>query len=207
MAEEPSDTAFWDVSGTLLGDLRSKLKHRTVHQGGKIMVESGDWLGQRLVIGMPKRLIQRHAPRLAESLAAMIAAHRPRRLFVVGPAAAVSKTLAIGQVVQADDSRTDEIGDGILRAASAVALVTTDWADKTRQASDELGVQLGLLGVVTMLSDRPEVVPPSSHRRTLSHNAGAMLGHLLAGRVGSSTVPAAARAALVDAIEAMLRVP
>lgn len=99
MTRERCDTVLWDVSGTLLADVRSKLRNRTREEGPKLLVEAGEWLDQKIVVGASKRLIRAHTPSLAEALSAMIAAHRPSQLLVVGPAAAVARDLPLGHAV------------------------------------------------------------------------------------------------------------
>lgn len=222
MAEERCEFAIWDVGGNLLEEVRGKLSRRLVHNGPKIAVEAGEWLGRRLAIGRPQRVIAKQAPTLAEALQAMVAAHRPQRLVVLGPARACSTAYALGQVVavaqvveanettpvtQAEGAQRltyATIGNGTVAASTRM---TTDWAKRAAVAIAGLGIDATLFAVVTETSsaEAKTLEPPVSRPLTNSRRAGVVLGKLLAGKLDFGDAKREPQLAVARVIESLIR--
>lgn len=195
---EKYDLAVWDVNGELTAGIRRHLRRLSRHLGPQIAVESGDWLGRRVAVGVPQRLTAAQAGTLSGCLRAMALGHPARQRVVIGPAVAISGRGAIGDVVvaasviSADETFDVEpptlttgpnvgaVGDGRL-PWSAEASLTTDWAGVAARVAAE-GASSLIVAVVTGVSGADPVTPPSSRRRTRSREAGAFLGRLLAGQ-------------------------
>lgn len=222
MAEERCELAIWDVGGDLLEEVRGKLSRRIVHNGPKIAVETGEWLGRRLAIGRPQRVIAKQAPTLAEALQAMVAAHRPQRLVVLGPARACSPAYALGQVVAveqvAEANETISVTQGMeaQRVASitigngtvaASTQITTDWAKRAAVVTADLGIDSILFAVVTETSsaEAKTLEPPVSRPLTNSRRAGVVLGKLLAGKLDFGDAKREPQLAVARVIESLIR--
>ncbi|TWT99209.1 Phosphorylase superfamily protein [Botrimarina colliarenosi] len=222
---ERCDVAVWDVSGGLLGETRRQLRNTLRRDGPRIAIETGDWLQKRIAIAWPQRAIASHAPSIAEALAALVAAHRPERLVVVGPATAIDRSLAVGSVLIADevvsshgaerltlpaiataDLPSGVVGVGQLAVAETGARVTTDWAGVAAEAITDLGVDAVLVTVVTARANGVLAEPPRSRRPTASRQAGRLLGKLFKGDWSMHSNDAAS-SAVAGAIRALLGSP
>jgi hypothetical protein len=195
---ERCDIAIWDVNGELTVGVRRQLTRLSRHEGPQIIVESGEWLGRRVAIGVPQRLTAAKAGTLSGCLSAMSLGHLARLRIVIGPAAAIAGRGAIGDVVIAtevlagDDRLAVEplptvdgticasVGDGLLPATAGPA-VTTDWAAVAARSAEE-GSPTLIVAVVTVVSDAQSAAPPSSRRRTLARETGFFLGRFFKGQ-------------------------
>ena len=195
---ERCDIAIWDVNGELTAGVRRQLTRLSRHEGPQIVVESGDWLGRRVAVGVPQRLTAARAGTLSGCLSAMSLGHPARLRIVIGPAAVVAGRGAIGDVLIATsvNSATESllleshpsmerfnsgpIGDGPL-PRSADAAMTTDWAAVAARAAEEVASTL-VVAVAMVVSGAETVAPPSSRRRTLARETGLFLGRLFKGQ-------------------------
>lgn len=195
---ERCDIAIWDVNGELTAGVRRQFKRLTRHEGPQIIVESGDWLGRKVVVGVPQRLTAARAGTLSGCLCAMSLGHPARLRIVIGPAAAIAGRGAVGDVVFAaavqagserlvveqlsaiDPINYAAIGDGVL-ATSEEPAVTTDWAAVAARNAEE-GSPTLIVAVVTTISSSDPIAPLSSRRRTLARETGLFLGRLFKGQ-------------------------
>lgn len=207
---ERCDAAVWDVCGRLLDPLRESLRGRVQREGPRLMVDVGEAFGQRIAIGRPRRLIAAQAPSLQESLGALIAAHRPGALIVVGPAAGEASACSVGDVrVELDsptpaDGSEGPIGTGPTTIGGEHGVVTTDWAACARQAHQADGVHATLIAVVTVLRSGESIVPPASRPPTQSRRIGRFLGKLVRGEAPGDSIPPECLRAAQRAIEKVL---
>jgi hypothetical protein len=195
---ERCDIAIWDVNGEPTAGVRRQLKRLSRHEGPQIVVESGDWLGRHVAVGVPQRLTAAKAGTLSGCLSAMSLGHPARLRIVIGPAAAITGRGAIGDVVIATEVHAGDerlavealptvdgiiyapVGDGLLPATAGPA-VTTDWAAVVARSAEE-GSPTLIVAVVTTISGSDPIAPPSSRRRTLARETGLFLGRLFKGQ-------------------------
>ena len=171
---ERCDLAVWDVRGDLTDTLRSRLERTTKRVGQKIAVDYG-WLnGSALAVARPRRLTAAQLPSTAEALSALVAAHKPSKLAVVGPAAARTSAAEVGETVLG--AKLDEVSD-----------FAADWTAAARRAFESTGLPGELLAVVVRVveNDQPLAAPPS-RRPTRARNAGRLLRTLLGSGASSS---------------------
>ena len=192
------DIAIWDVNGELPAGVRRQLKRFSRHEGPQIMVESGDWLGRRVAIGVPQRLTAARAGTLSGCLRAMSLGHPARLRVVIGPATMIAGRGVVGDALIATsvNSATEAIrletlpsmelfksgplGDGPVLRSADVAM-TTDWAAVVARAAEE-GTPTVVVAVATVVSGAESVTPPPSRRRTLARETGLFLGRLFKGQ-------------------------
>lgn len=206
-ATDRCDAAVWDVRGDLLAGVRRQLRHGSKHEGPKLRIEIGEWLDRRLVVGRPRRVIAKQAPSSVEVFNALVTAHRPRRVLVVGPAAGRHEPVGAAVVESADRLAAAGLDPGVLATGrlnenEGSDAITTDWADACRRAAESVGLDVAMIAVVTVTG---RADPPVSRPTTISRAAGAMLGQLLAGKSPSPGVDRRAIDAATDAVAAIVR--
>lgn len=153
------DLAVWDLHGELTAAVRRELSGVVRHTAPKLESVSGVWRGARVAVGWPRRLTAAQLPTIREALIGLRAVHPPRRIVIVGPAAAGSSGLEPGSVANLSES---------------VGLITR-WGEAAAEVSRDLEADAMLLAAVT----RDGAVAPPNHRPTAARQAGRWLGGLL----------------------------
>lgn len=201
------DVAVWDVSGALLSDIRKQLAAPTQREGPTLSIKIGDWLQRRVVIGSPQPVIAKYAATFDQVFDALVTAHHPLRVLVVGPAGGGERS--VGEVVvesaehfMAPGIEAGSIGQGTSSSHGASHPVTTDWADPCRRAAEAAGLEVVMIAVVTAPG---AAAPPVSRPRTRSRAAGVLLGKLLRGKQTPPRNDRRAIAAATDAVAAIVR--
>lgn len=208
------DALLWDVDGALLDRVRSELAGRVRREGPKFESEAGHWRGHRVVAARPQRAIAKRLAHLADVVGSLVAAHKPEVVVVVGPAAAVDRSMRPGEVVvrssgaldAANGVRDGAVSQGVVARDSNEqgVLATTDWSDREADALESHGLEFALLAVVTTAPTNPVVQPPRSARRTLAREAGNFFGALARGSIGAPGAPAAITRSAADAVASVL---
>lgn len=201
---ERIDVAVLDFGGRLASEVCGALEERLRTESSTLVVDRGRWLERAVAVARPPRVTAAVAPGIAELVAAAVSGCRPRLLVLLGPGAAVSAGLSVGQALTVGgatdavsgerlkvDTASDqpaEVAQGVVDAGDTRFEATTSWVYEAAASAAAAGQAFVPLVAVTRSSNSGAPTrPPRWREPTVARSAGAWLGSMLAGRKQPTT--------------------
>lgn len=209
------DAILWDLDGRLLSQIRSELKHSVRQQGPAIETELGDWENGRVLVARPRRAIAKSVAKLSQVLGTLGVTYQPSMVGVVGPATGPASAVRVGQVFVdmgflelsvKPPLALGKIATGVIDVSASTneTAVTTDWAERERNALNDCGLAFGLLAVVIEANAASQISPPRSNRSTIARSAGRFFGKLSSGSLPSDESLKVAQTSAAKAVSQLL---